>query len=755
MLIACIAVFCACNATKYVPEGDYLYTGATVKVKGDETSGKEQKRLSEEMENIMQPRPNRRFLGMPIRLWIYSFWGKPGEEKGLGNWISRTAGSAPVLMSSVRIDFQKDIIINRLQNRGYFQATVEMDSSATKRKIKLHYTADPGQQYLIDTVYFPTDSSVLATAIREISDKSFLIKDHGFDLDVIKAERERINARLKEQGFYYFASDDILILVDSTNQPYTVSLAVSLKPGASERAQERFTIDSIYIFPQHTLSAGDTLSMRYAEQYKDFVIVDSQDLYRPSLFERTLVFRHGDVYNRTNHNRSLNKLIDLGVFKYVENRFKETGNSQLDAYYYLTPYKKKSIRFVLSGRNTSTNFNGVEADVSWQNRNAFRGAENMKFNVYGGADFQFSGNSPHNNQYRFGAQINLSIPKFVTPFSVVTPFAYVPRTQINIGYDKLNRVGSYVLNSVRSSFGYQWKESAQKEHQFTVFSVNYIQPGNISTEYRDRIEEDPTLANAIQRQFIVGPGYNYRFTNTMDRSLKHTIYFNTNIDLSGNLPGLLSGADYRDGETRKIFGAEFAQYARVEGDLRYYNDLGRESVLAMRVFGGFGLPYGNSRAMPFVKQFFAGGTTGLRAFRARTLGPGTFRAEDISGTNTITADQTADIKLETNIEYRPHISGILKGAIFADAGNIWLFRTDTLRPGASFGSDFIREVAVDFGIGLRFDFSFFVLRTDLAIPLRKPWRPEGERWVIDEIAFGSSAWRRENLTFNLAIGYPF
>jgi outer membrane protein assembly factor BamA len=266
--------------------------------------------------------------------------------------------------------------------------------------------------------------------------------------------------------------------------------------------------------------------------------------------------------------------------------------------------------------------------------------------------------------------------------------------------------------------------------------------------------DDPTLANAIQKQFILGPNYTYNATTTTDLSRKHTYYYNGNIDLSGNLPGLLSGASYKDGDTKEILNAEFSQYLKTDHDIRYYNDLGRGSSFAARLFMGFGYPYGNSKAIPFVKQYFAGGSAGLRAFRARSVGPGTFRAENI-GEDAIAADQTADIKLETNIEYRPKISGILNGAIFLDAGNIWLLREDSARHGAAISGDFLNEIAVGFGVGLRLDFSFFVLRGDLAFPLRKPWLPEGDRWVIDDIEFTSGIWRKENLVFNLAIGYPF
>jgi outer membrane protein insertion porin family len=747
-------LFFACSATRYVPDGDYLYKGATVKVQSKEVSMAKSRVLSEELESLLRPKPNRDVLGIPFRLLIYSFWGTPGREKGIGNWISRKAGEEPVLLSDVRREYQRDLLRNRLENRGYFHAEVERDSNVHGRKMKLIYRVDPGVQYVIDTVYFPADSSVLAKAVRATARRSFLRKNDPFDLDVIKAERDRIDARLKEQGFYYFNADHILVLADTTSNTNTVKLSVTIKQSTPARAQQKFTIDSILIFPKHSLSR-DTARQGPSVTQGDLVIFDSEETYRQRLFERVMVFRRGDIYNRTSHNRTLNRLIELGVFKYVDNKFLESGDTLLNVYYYLTPFPKKSLRIEISGRNTSTNFNGAEINLSWQNRNAFRGAEHLRIHVYGGADVQISGVSSDNNVFRYGAEANLNIPRFVTPFKVITPSAYIPRTRVTIGYDRLDRVASYVLNSFRASFGYKWKESIKKEHQFNIFSVNYIQPSRITSAYAERLMMDPTLANAIQRQFIIGPNYNYIVTNTMEKNRKHTMYYNALLDLSGNLLGILSGANFRNGETRQIFNADFAQYIKMEHDMRYYNNLGRGSAFAARGFVGIGYAYGNSSALPFVKQFFAGGTTGLRAFRARSLGPGTYRAEGIDDRTILTADQTGDIKIEMSVEYRPKISGILKGAIFLDAGNIWLLREDPTRAGAAWSGNFLDELAVGFGFGLRLDLSFFVLRGDLAFPLRKPWYPESSRWVFNEIDPGSKAWRRENLVFNLAIGYPF
>lgn len=308
--------------------------------------------------------------------------------------------------------------------------------------------------------------------------------------------------------------------------------------------------------------------------------------------------------------------------------------------------------------------------------------------------------------------------------------------------------------------GYHWKESIRTEHELNVIDINYVQPVNVTPLYRSLAESDATLKKAIETQFTIGPGYRYITTNTAQTKKIHTAYYMGALDLSGNILGLATHANIRAGEPSKLLGAVFSQYIKMENDFRYYLKISERSKLANRVFAGFGYAYGNSNNLPFVKQFFIGGSNSVRAFRARANGPGTYYAPDDPGTTTgFTADQSGDIKLEFSTEYRRQLIGIMHGALFIDAGNIWLLRQDldpeARKEGAVFSKSFMKELLVGAGAGLRFDLSFVILRLDLAFPLRKPWLPEKERWVIDEIRFGSPGWRKDNLVFNLAIGYPF
>ena len=739
----------ACGVTKFVPENDKLYLGASVKIDDKDISKKKKKILVNDLEGVLRPKTNSKVLGIPFKLMIYNLKSKSG--KGPGSWLSRKFGEAPVLFSTVKVDFNRGLVANRLENLGYFRGTDTTDTVFKgDKKVRMIYHAMAGPQYMINSVRFTTDSSSLGKAVTASSAGTFLKAGDPYSLDAVKAERERINGHLKEMGFYFFGPDDLIVQVDSTNNQNMVDMYVNIKKTVSQKARNIYTIKNIYIYPNYKLNDSTSFSKVNAEMYGDFNVIDPEKTFKPEVFERTMFFNKGDVYNRRDHNLSLNRLVNLGTFRYVKNRFEETdstGGPGLDVSYQLTPYQKKSIRAEVTARSNSANFNGSEITLGWKNRNTFRAAELLTVSAYISSDVQVSAASKSfNNIYRYGLETNLSIPRFISPFKFNSNSAYIPRTRISLGYDFLNRPKNYTLTSLRSSFGYSWKESAHKEHQLNILALNMVQPSKVSASYDSLASINPTLRHTIEEQFTIGPMYNFTFTNTAETSRKNTFYYNGNVDISANLPGLNS-----------LVSTPFSQYFRFENDFRHYLKIGLKSQIASRLIAGYGHSYGQSVSLPYVKQFFIGGTNSLRGFRARTLGPGVYLDPNIN-LDQIAADQSGDIKLEFNSEYRPKIVGILNGAIFMDAGNIWLKRQESgplARPGIKFSKDFVKELAVDAGVGLRLDLSFLILRTDLAFPLRKPWLPEGDRWVLNRINFGDRNWRQDNLVFNLAIGYPF
>jgi outer membrane protein assembly factor BamA len=489
-------------------------------------------------------------------------------------------------------------------------------------------------------------------------------------------------------------------------------------------------------------------------EHGDIYVIDPQNKFKPKIFDRALYFKKGDLYNRTNHNLTLNRLISLGVFKFVKNEFIVSDSLQhkFDTYYLLTPRELQSLRLEALGRTNSANYAGSEVNLNWTHRNFFRGAEQFKASVYGAFDFQIGGPENAKNIFRTGANAQLSIPRIVAPFRFNSSSAFVPRTNISVGYEFQNRTEYYSLNTFTGSFGYNWKENARKEHDLKIFDITYVSPANITDAYREISQNNDALARVVKPQLIFGPIYSYTYTNTMLQK-PNTFYYKGTLDLAGNLTGLITGANVEKDKARKIFGVPFSQFAKIENDFRFYHKFNEKTSLATRAIAGVAYPYGNSEYIPFSRQFFSGGSNSVRAFRARTLGPGSFDPRTIKPGYYF--DQSGDVKLELNAEYRANLYKFLNVALFADAGNVWLINDDPQRPGAKFSKEFLSEIAVGAGFGLRLDFSILILRLDLAMPLRVPYYERGERWTFDKINFGDSSWRKDNLILNIAIGYPF
>lgn len=757
------AVTLSCSNTKYLKEGQMLYTGGEVKIENDTISKKEKNELQAALEENLVPKPNSTILGLRPKLYFYNIAKEPKKEKGFNYWLKYKVGEKPVLLGDVDREFNKDIIENYSENKGYFNAKATYDTVSKNKKARVIYTLRPGARYLISNVKFQKDSTLVNKEIQTLTDKTLLKPGKPFDLDVIKSERSRIDNALKERGFYYFSPDNILVQADSTvSKTHKVELNVKLKEDTPDLATEQFSIDNVIVFPNYNIQDvkrgkysvpmnRDSLA-KYA--YGDIYVIDPQHKFKPKIFDRALYFKKGDLYNRSNHNLTLNRLISLGVFKFVKNEFIVSDSLQhkFDAYYLLTPRQIQSLRLEALGRTNSANYAGSELNLNWTHRNFFRGAEQFKAAVYGAFDVQMGGQENAKNIFRAGANVQLSIPRIVAPFRFNSSSAFVPRTNITLGYELLNRTEFYKLNNFNASFGYVWKENARKEHDLKVIDITLVSPANVTKLYDSISRNSNAMQRVVAKQLIFGPTYTYTYTNTM-LPKTNTIYYKGTLDLAGNITGLVTGANVKKDKQKEIFGIPFSQYAKIENDFRFYHKFTEKSSFATRFIGGIAYPYGNSEFVPFSKQFFSGGSNSIRAFRARTLGPGSFDPRTIPKGTLL--DQSGDIKLELNAEYRANLYKFLNVAAFVDAGNIWLLHDDIDRPGAKFSKDFVSEIAVGAGVGLRLDFSILILRLDLAMPLRVPYYEKGDRWAFDRIDFGNPDWRKDNLVLNIAIGYPF
>ncbi len=760
----------ACSNTKHLPAGDSLFLGSTVKIKDKEASKSERNVLDDDLKKAVRPQPNSKILGMRLKLRIYNFAGEPKKPKGIRNWLRNRVGEPPALTSQFDMGKSKQIQINILENRGFFYPQIAGTTTTTKsRKTKAHFEIITGPQYTIQNVEFVKDSTKLSQDVAAQQDKTLLKKDLPYNLDLIKGERERIDKMLKEIGYFYFKPDYLIIRADTTVGDHKVNMYVKVKNETPKNAETQYYINKVFVYPDYRLGRGNRnrgkkaisldTSIRKPDTvfYKRYYIVGNTKKYKPFIFTQAMQFEPGDLYSRRDQNISLNRLVNMGTFKFVKNDFEPVEGNKLNTYYYLTSYPKKSMRAEIGGLTKNDSRVGSQVSLSWRNRNTLRGAELLTIKGTAGFETQVGGSVKRPNTYQFGLEPSLVFPRFVIPFiNPKSSSVFTPRTTVRLGYDLLLRQNLYRLHSFKAGYGYAWKEDVRKEHQFFPINITYVRTDTLRRDTAFAVNYSNLIFNGI----IIGPTYQYTYNSRGNGPPHHDdIYFDGLVDLSGNILGLSQGANV-NGENpeapKKLLGAQYAQYLKFQADTRYYINFNNNpnSIWANRILLGYGIPYGNSAQLPNVKQFFSGGNSSLRGFPSRLVGPGEFYYKENGTTSYI--ETAGDIKLELNTELRAQLINFIHGAVFVDAGNIWTYRDNPLYPKGKFETDkFIKQLAVSTGLGLRFDFKILVLRLDLGMPIRKPWLPEENRWVFNQIDFGSPEWRRDNLVLNLGIGYPF
>lgn len=750
-------IFMSCNNTKHLKTNEVLYTGAATKIEGNKSGDIESK-----VSSVIKPEPNTTAFGvLRIKLWLYNQISEPKKDKGLKYNLKYKIGEPPVLMKQVDPDRTVDLIKNRLVNNGYFypKVTAEIKTEKNKQKAGVDYTIKLGQRYKIKEVNYPTDSNRLAEIIREQQVNSLIRKGDGFNLEQLKEERNRLNTVLKDSGYFYFNEDFLLWEIDSTYNG-EVKVYLEIKENLKDKALAVYDLKSIYINPNYDLSDSTNFNLVDTLDLGNVYYLEKDSFYRPHIIGDIVTLKKGEHYNRNQHELTLEHLTTLGPFKFVNISFKETEekNHLLNTIINLTPLPKKSLRGELSATSKSNNFVGSSIEASYTNRNFFKGAELFKANINFGFETQLIEDAKGLNSYDIGTELELNIPRFISPFDVdFKNENFLPKTIIVAGYRILNRVQFYQMNSINSSFGYRWKQKSSISHTLYPLNFTYAQLGNTTPEFEQTLNENPTLRRSFEEQFILGTSYTVEYDSRLKKEKKHNYYLRLSAEAAGNTFQL--GAQIvnpNNDESYEILGLPFSQFIRSELTFKYHLNIDENNRIVGRFIGGVGVPFGNSNTLPYIKQFFIGGSNSIRAFQARTLGPGTFQLPDNVQRNAVFLDQSGDIKLEANLEYRFDIISVLKGALFVDAGNVWLINEDDNRPGGTFNaSKFYQEIAMGVGTGLRVDASFFVLRLDAAFPIRKPFLPESERWTLDDVQFGEKAWRQDNLVFNIAIGYPF
>nr|WP_295930733.1 BamA/TamA family outer membrane protein [uncultured Dyadobacter sp.] len=793
----------SCSVNKYVPAGQSIYVGNKVTADADSISKPNISGVADQLEGLVKPPPNKTIFGFPWKVWFYYWIGEPKDEGGLRSWFRKKLGEPPRYATQRVVDINAANMVAFLDNEGYYRSSVKGKVVESKKKKKrtatTEYNAYVMPRYVINEInYVLRDSSTFNKDLDSTKQKTLLKKGDPIRLEVITTERSRVDQELKGKGYYYFNPDYLIVKVDSTIGradstlgPQQVNLYLEVKKETAQTSLKQYFINRIFV-NTGTEASQEADSAVNRRLRRGITVNDPGHDYKRRIFYDAIGFRRGNLYTNTMHDVSLQRLVNLQNFRFVKNRFDlvpRSDSALLDVHYDLSPMKRKSLQTKLSASTKSNNLGGSQLDVKWQHRNFFKGAEILAISAYYGFDVQLGGNKQSNpnkigSEYiRYGGEASLSFPRFIVPFVRIRPekSQALPRTILSLNYENRVQRNFFTTTSIRGDWSYVWRRNSEVEHTLTPISINFIEPRNINLEtYTDIVFDPNTNPLDVERYLriletkylIMGSNYSVSYRPRPRPFSKNQFAMTGGIDYGGNLLSLFAKRSDSTDAPKELFKVPVFQYVKVDGDVRYYRTITPSIKWANRLLVGAIRPYGNSKTMqtPQFKQYFAGGSTGIRAFRARALGPGSV-APDTLSIRLLGYQQFADIRLEFNSEIRMKFTNIINGAVFVDAGNIWSFGDSTRAayPGTALISNkFMKQVAVGGGIGLRLDFSYLIFRLDLATPFRKPWyvsevksvTDEGvvtykNPWVFNEINLGSKAWRRENLILNIAVGLPF
>jgi len=738
----------SCNVKRFVPEGKLLYTGANIEIKAD-SAIKNISGLKTQLEAAL-PEPNSKILGMQPGLYFY--YKAQREKPGFINkFLNKKIGKEPVYGSDVDPLATEDILENRLENRGFFYNSVvsTVNENIEEKEVDVSYAVDVPTPYrLVDyKLDSESDSLFVYKEIEKLLAGTPLEKGMRFDLSALKFERERIDKKLKGKGYYNFNSGFLIFEAD-TNQydQKKFDLFLRLKKDVPEKSMIPYKIGKVNIYPNYDV--GEENLSEDTTFFKEKYYMQDELLFKPKYLDPYVLIDEGAFYDPETSSNTARRLGSIGTYKFININYKEIDSLSSDSLgvletnIFLAPLNKRALRAELQAVTKSNGFTGPSLALSYTDRNIFHGGEIFKITGDFGYEVQSGGSSKSGlNSINLGLTGDLIFPRLISPIQFdKNAFSYaIPKTKVSLGFNYLKRSKLFSLGSVSARFGYLWNANRFVTHELYPVSVNYVNLGNTTPEFQKILDDNTFLESSFKQEFIANLTYSFTYNGLLDANKKHQFFINSTLDVAGNLVDAISG--HSEEEPQTFLNLIYAQYAKADLDLRYHYNLGKDSKIATRLFAGWGIPYGNSDVLPFTKQYFAGGPYSVRAFNTRSLGPGTYTPPNEEDSY---FDQAGNLRLEANIEYRFPLFSYLYGAVFADAGNVWNTGGNNL-PGGEFSKDFINELGIGTGVGLRVDIQSFVLRFDLAAPLHDPGELEGERWEFDY----------KNPVFNFAIGYPF
>ena len=774
-----LAVLSGCSINKSLPENEYLYTGATLKVEHPEKNDVIKVFTSDAKKALVYPKPNKKFLGMRIRLALYNLFHSKKREDGPGK-IQKLLGKPPVIYDEQITPQIVDLLENRAHVNGFFNAQIEAMPDTSGRKIQVTYQARLQQYYKVISLTNQVSDSLLKWEVDQLQDSSLIKPGQPYRLQTLARERERLLRGLRKRGFYFFQSDYFKFKADTSTTDDGVHLLLELKPEAPPANIRAYRINDVRIYPdfpggREQVPGLDTLST-------ENVKILYRSLYvKPVELTNALLLRPGQQYSSTRHQNSLKRLSNMRMFKFIDIKFERSPGSDtlLDARVYLSPRPKQTIQGEV-GMSVKTRFYfGPDVSLTYTNRNFLRGAEFLSVRAFGNFSFPLSPDFAYLE--RTGVEFTVSKPGLILPLiKKRNPENLIMRTRWTVDYSRdkvriplkdqrglleeweLNELLAQLdadstfapfvaLNNFEFGVGFQWRKRNDIRHELNPLKFIFQNPVYEYDELRIFItrrgieEGDNNLVLNLERMLIFKPNYIFLYDSRLRKYKLHNYFYRGRIAISGNW--LLSENPFIPESSLE------GQFLQLENDIRYFLRPTAKTELGFRINVHMAYPLANEVILPFFDLYSVGGANSIRAFPARLVGPGSVEPE----VNSFFFTGTGNLKLESSLEWRQRLSGVIESGVYFDVGNVWLIEgSDESDPGAKFRSNtWYRQLAVGTGAGLRINLDILVVRLDFAFPLTKPWFPEGQRWVGNQIRFGSSTWRKDNLQYYLTFGYPF
>jgi Outer membrane protein/protective antigen OMA87 len=728
--ISAIVLLMSCNASKFVPENKYLLE--SVKVQSDN------KDLNPAMLQayVRQKANSKWFSIFKIPLGTYSLAGRDSAK-----WLNRTLkniGEKPVVYDTIMADRSVNDLATAMRNMGYMHATAQIKTKIRGNKIKAIYLLHPGEPYYISSIKYDIKDSVIAKLLANKDMRSpfkaRLASGSRFTVDELNAERKNITSFLLDNGYYKFHKDYIIFSADSARNSKDINLVLHLLPYRVTSASPD-TLHPCYTINKINFLSGDTVRIHL----------------RNSVLRYSTALEEGKPYKSSALQSTYNKFARLQAVRFTNISFREHPDTTLlDCDIQLSTNKPNTLSFQPEGTNTAGDL-GAAASLTWENRNLFRGSELFSIQLRGAFEAIKGLEGYQNQNYEeYNIESKLQFPRFLAPFlSNGFKKRSNATSELSLNYNLQNRP-EFHRRIFSAAWRYKWNEPRHHlSYRVDLLDLNYVYMPWISPTFKHDYLDSVSNRNAILR-------YNYEdlFIMKIGAGITYNDGINVvraNVETAGNiLNGLSRAFDFKKNSNGQytLFNIAYAQYAKFDFDFTHLLRFDNSNSLAMHLGFGIAWPYGNSTILPFEKRYFSGGANSVRGWSVRELGPGNFKGTDgrIDFIN-----QTGDMKLDMNLEYRTSLFWKFDGAAFIDAGNIWTLRNYAEQPGGQFKiNEFYKQIAVAYGVGLRLNFSYFILRFDMAMKAINPaYETEKEHYAI----FHPNLSR--DFDFHFAVGLPF